>query len=49
MERNSCYNCKYFNLWLGDCANNQSPYWSNPVTIDDVCEEWEEDEEDEEP
>ena len=27
--------------------NNLSPFWAGWVTMDDVCEEWEEDEEDE--
>ena len=48
MERKSCYNCKWYGMWLGDCMNNLSPFWAGWVTMDDVCEEWEEDEEDEE-
>ena len=46
MERKSCYNCKWFGMGYG-CRNCCSPYWYEWVTIDDVCEEWEEDEEDE--
>lgn len=46
MERNSCYNCKYFASGYAECRNKNSQYYCGWVTIDDVCEEWEEDEED---
>lgn len=45
--RNCCYNCKWYVMGYG-CKNCRSPYWCGWATIDDVCDEWEkEDEEDE--
>ena len=43
--RNSCYNCKWFGMGLASCMNNLSKRWGDWVTIDDVCDDWEEDEE----
>lgn len=47
MERNSCYNCKYFAFGIAECRNTKSRYYCTWVMIDDECEDWEEDEEDE--
>ena len=45
MERKSCYNCKYYNSFIATCKNNTSEKWECWTTIDDVCDDWEEDEE----
>ena len=36
-----CDNCRTWTPYDGVCKNTESEYYREPVSMDDVCEEWE--------